>query len=103
MNSLWTKLYDRFKDRRYGYYFLIFLLAFLGLAALRAALDSLGLGPYSSWVLLAAGLLVAGWIAASLWRARERRWEHQSFPPLSSDEKRVARSKLVKERNGEKV
>ena len=107
MNSLWENLYDRFKDRRYGALFLIVALAFIGLLALgailEASLGALGLQNYDSDVLTAAGALVFAWVAAVFWRRREGRYDRQKFPPLSSDEKRVARSKLVKGRSRETV
>lgn len=107
MNSLWENLYDRFKDRRYGALFLVVALAFIGLLALGAILGAIvgGLGLRDSMTdaLAIAVALVFVWIAGVLWRRREGRYEHQKFPPLSSDEKRVARSKLVKGRSRETV
>jgi hypothetical protein len=107
MNSLWENLYDRFKDRRYGALFLIVALAFIGLLALGAILEAslggLGLQDSVADALAIAVALMFVWIAGLLWHRRQGRYDRQKFPPLSSDEKRVARSKLVKGRSRETV
>jgi hypothetical protein len=69
MNSSWSNLYDRFKDRRYG---MIFLLAPLIL------------------------FLLLGSLVTAIWRSSFWRREQSNVSRLSSDELAKARSKLVK-------
>jgi hypothetical protein len=54
-------------------------------------------------VLPAVALAAAAWIAVSIRRSLARRRERLRFPQLSSDELRVARSKLMKERDRKSV
>ena len=79
-------MYDSFKDRRYAALFLI-------------ALGALVLSPI---LLPAMGLyvLARGWSAFRLARANRR--NKLRYLPLSRDEMRVARSKLLKDRNPKK-
>jgi hypothetical protein len=83
MNSFWSNLYDTYKDRRYGVLFL-------------ASLVALALSPI---LLPAMGLyfLGRGWSAFRL--AREDRRNKLRYSPLSRDELRVARSKLLNNQN----
>jgi threonine/homoserine/homoserine lactone efflux protein len=100
MNSIWSRLYDGVKDRRYGLLFLFSAGAFVGFLALaalvEAGLEAVYLEEYFLQALLVLAGAALGWGVAGFWRERLRREERQRFPPLSSDEKRVARSKLVK-------
>lgn len=106
MNSFWTNLYDRFKDRRYAAFFLCVLLAFLSSLALCGAVLEKVLREADAEVLLGTaavlGVLALAWIFLNLRRVLARRCGRARFPPLSSDELRVARSKLLKtqERTG---
>jgi hypothetical protein len=79
-------MYDSFKDRRYAALFLI-------------ALGALVLSPI---LLPVMGLyvLARGWSAFRLARANRR--NKLRYLPLSRDEMRVARSKLLKDRNPKK-
>ena len=83
------------------------VLAFIGLLALGAILEAslggLGLQDSVADALAIAVALMFVWIAGLLWHRRQGRYDRQKFPPLSSDEKRVARSKLVKGRSRETV
>ena len=83
MNPPWSNLYDHFKDRRYAALFLI-------------ALGGLVLSPI---FLPAMGLyfLGRGWSAFRL--ARENRRNQLRYSPLSRDELRIARSKLLNNRS----
>jgi hypothetical protein len=103
MNSIWSKLYDGVKDRRYGLLFLFSTGAFVGFLALaalvEAGLEAVFLEEYFLQALTVLAAAVVGWGVAGLWRERLHRQDRQTFPPLSSDEKRVARSKLVKSRS----
>lgn len=107
MNSFWSNLYDRFKDRRYGLLFLLTTLAFFGLLILGATLDTIlhasELRAYFLRALAGIVSLALAWGVVAFRRARGRRSERQRFPPLSSDEKRAARSKLVKNENRKAV
>ena len=80
MNPFWNNVYDSFKDRRYAALFLFALGAFV-------------LSP----VLLPVMALYGLWRGMSAFRqARENRRNKWRYAPLSRDELRVARSKLVK-------
>lgn len=79
MNPLWTSLYDRFKDRRYG---ALFLVAFLA--------------PFAALLVLIAGGLT--FLCRGISAALAPGPAHPRFPPLSSDELRVARSRLTRTR-----
>jgi hypothetical protein len=83
MSSLRSNLYDTFKDRRYAALFLI-------------ALGALVLSPI---LLPAMGLyvLAQGWSALRLAQANRR--NKLRYSPLSRDELRVARSKLLNNRS----
>jgi uncharacterized membrane protein len=83
MNPFWGNLYDTFKDRRYGVLFLV----------------SLGALVLSPILLPFMGLyvLARGWSAFCLARANRR--NKLRYSPLSRDELRVARSKLLNNRS----
>ena len=83
MNSFWGNLYDTFKDRRYA---ALFLIALGALALLPILLPVMGLY-----------VLARGWSAFCLARANRR--NQLRYSPLSRDELRKARSKLVGNQN----
>lgn len=83
MNSFWGNLYDTFKDRRYGVLFLVSLGALVLLPILLPVM-----GLY---------VLARGWSAFCLTRANRR--NKLRYSPLSRDELRKARSKLVGNQN----
>jgi hypothetical protein len=83
MNSFWGNLYDTFKDRRYA---TLFLIALGALALLPILLPVMGLY-----------VLARGWSAFCLARANRR--NQLRYSPLSRDELRKARSKLVGNQN----
>ena len=96
MNPFWGNLYDRYKDRRYAILFIATLFVFFGLVVpgtlLLMNLRLADLLPGLSCLMIA--------ITASIWRAvyRTRRQQKPStLLPLSRDEVRKARSKLMKE------
>ena len=103
MHSIWDKLYDNIKDRRYGALFLFALLAFLGLPFFGAItygfLRETGLEEYFGEALLGIGILCLVWCLVKFCQAWRRGEEKMRREPLSRDELRVARSKL---RNGMK-
>ena len=83
MNSFWGNLYDHFKDRRYAALFLI-------------ALGGLVLSPI--WLpFMGLYVLGRGWSALRLAQANRR--NKLRYSPLSRDELRVARSKLLNNQN----
>jgi hypothetical protein len=83
MNSSWGSLYDTYKDRRYGVLFLVTLGALVLLPILLPVM-----GLY---------VLAWGWSAFCLARANQR--NKLRYSPLSRDELRKARSKLVGNQN----
>jgi hypothetical protein len=106
MNSFWGNLYDRHKDRRYATIFLVTLISFFGLAIPGAILylQVRAFTPPLVDVLPGIGVLVVA-LAALIWRMIRRARAHRNpsrFSPLSRDEWRKARSKLLKEQNVKK-
>jgi len=106
MNSIWGNLYDRYKDRRYAAIFLATFLTFFGLVIPGAALYLQAGAPIPPLVdvLPVMGIFVLA-LAALVWRIirRARAQRNPSrFSPLSRDEWRKARSKLLKEQSGKK-
>ncbi len=83
MNPFWNSVYDSFKDRRYAALFLFALGAFVLSPILLPVMGLYFLGR--------------GWSAFRLARANRR--NKLRYSPLSRDELRVARSKLLKDRN----
>ncbi len=79
MNPFWNSVYDSFKDRRYAALFLFALGAFVLSPILLPVMGLYFLGR--------------GWSAFRL--ARENRRNKWRYSPLSRDELRVARSKLM--------
>jgi hypothetical protein len=106
MNSNQNNLYDTFKDRRNGGAFLLTILAFIGLLILGAVLGRIG--GSSDWfgyfpeLLLGIGIFTLVFALASWCRRRAQRLEQLRHGPLSRDELRVARSKLMKDQNPKK-
>ena len=99
MNSFWVNLYDRAKDRRYGAFFFGALAAFGGLIAAGAllfqAVCAFDLQRYLIPISASFGLLLLAWIVRGIFLMRQRSQERLRFPPLSREEKRKARSKLL--------
>ena len=102
MNPFWS-MYDSFKDRRYGGLFLTSLVVFfLGLLIFGTVICTLNLQEYFPYALPGVGLLAVAWIWRVVRRTRAGRRERLRYLPLSRDELRVARSKLVKDSNPKK-
>jgi len=99
MNFFWDNLYDKFKDRRYGILFVFAILALVGLlivmVIIDAALRAFGREEYFLDALPGIGLLGLAWGFLIFRRAQARSREKLRQPPLSRDEMRVARSKLL--------
>ncbi|HXR04597.1 MAG TPA: hypothetical protein VN836_07800 [Verrucomicrobiae bacterium] len=102
MNPFWNSLYDKSKDRRYGALFLSTIPAFIGLLVIAVLIAAIvrapGVEDHFLPVLPGIGLLGLAWVCAKFRRAQMRRRERSRHPPLSRDELRVARSKLMKDR-----
>jgi len=100
MNSIWSNLYDKCKDRRYGVLFFISLGSVFGmfLAALIIAqiVGSANLESYVFPTLPATGILVVVWIVRTI--RQSRRHDRYEILPLSRDEICKARSKLVRQK-----
>ncbi|HKW30600.1 MAG TPA: hypothetical protein VJT54_14790 [Verrucomicrobiae bacterium] len=106
MNSFWGNLYDRHKDRRYAAIFLAAFLGFFGLAipGVILYLQARAFTPSLVDVLPGMGALVIA-LAALVWRITRRAQAHRNpsgYSPLSRDEWRKARSKLLKEQKVKK-
>ena len=102
VNSFWSRLYDNFKDRRYGILFfgtlaLVFGFLIVGVFICEAA-QAYELEKYLTAAAVGAGLLFMVWVGRGIVQMRVRKYERLRFPPLSRDEMQKARSKLVKKR-----
>jgi len=105
MNSFWSNLYDHYKDRRYAAIFLATFLTFFGLA-IPGIIFYLHAGTFNLdlvYALPGMGILVAALAWRAIRRLRAQRRNPSGFSPLSRDEWRKARSKLVKDRNFKKL
>jgi hypothetical protein len=99
MNSIWSKLYDNVKDRRYAALFFITLFVFVVLLILVAGIcgivGNFNIQEYFLQALPGIGILMV----ALVWRTirRMRTWRGGKFQrqEMSRDEIRKARSKLV--------
>src|SRR6267378_3483572 len=100
MGPFWKSLGEDLKDRgRNPTVFIIAVAVFFGLIALIAIINETGLTQYIIPALPWTGVLAVVWAGVAIRRAWARRRERLQHPPLSCDELRVARSKLVKDRN----
>jgi hypothetical protein len=101
MNSSWGNLYDWCKDRRYAALFLAALGGFFGLIILGAILYLLNVHFVD--VLPGIGLFIAALVWKVIRRVRAQHRNPSTFSPLSRDDWRKARSKLVKDQNFKKL
>ncbi len=100
MNPFWRSFSDQFQRcGRNPTLFLMALPAVLGLVSLGVVLYSTRLREYVLPVASGLVLCFLGWVLVARRRARARRRAAPAFPPLSRDELRVARSKLLNERD----
>ncbi len=99
MNSFWSSLYDKFKDRHYAGLFFISFGSVFGLFILVMILCQIigtaHLQQYFLQMLPGAGLLVLALVWRGIRRARTQRRKRFRREELSRDEIRKARSKLV--------
>ena len=103
MNSIWSNLYDKFKDRRYGALFFVSLMSVFGLLLLAVILEQI-IGPanvqeYFLQALPGIGILVVALIWRTVRRSRSQRVIKFRREELSRDEVCKARSKLMKNPN----
>ena len=94
MNSLW----DTWRGRRNFSYFFVGLAGFVTLFIVGAVIHHFGLEKYIVPALPCLGVLFVVWFAQGIRRERARRRERLRRAPLSRDELRVARSKLMQYR-----
>jgi len=100
MNYFWGNVFDYFKDRRvagvfFGTLMVLPVVLFIG-AILFQAIGAENLKVALKYSIpIVAGLLLL-WIWRSILRARARRRDRYKISPLSRDELRKARSKLMK-------
>jgi membrane protease YdiL (CAAX protease family) len=94
MKPTWSTLYDDVKDRRYALLFLIAMPLLLGIASVVGLIENSPLAQDFPVILFLLGVIVVLWVFGTIWRRRKRRPERWERKKLSSDELRVARSKL---------
>jgi len=100
MNPFWNSLYDKSKDRRYGTLLFGTLLVLLGLpAASWLYIEWIGWQNYVQPFLLSACILIFALSWRLIRRTRTSQRGQSKFVALSRDELRVARSKLMKDRD----
>jgi len=99
MNSIWSKLYDGFKDRRYAALFFVTFFGLFGLLILVAGICGIvgdsNIRGYFLQALPGIGILIIALVWRTIRKARARRGEKFRRQELSRDEIRKARSKLV--------
>ena len=100
MGPFWTSFFEHLKDcGRDATLFMMALAGFIGVLVIVVILEATRLREYFVQAALILFLLVLVRLGLFVRRFRARRRERLHFPPLSRDERRVARSKLVKDRN----
>ena len=100
MGPFWSSLFEHLKHcGRGGTVFMLTLAGLVVLAALGAIICNTQLYKYLLPVLPGIILLGVAWVVVAIRRARAQRRERLHHSPLSRDELRVARSKLMKDAN----
>jgi hypothetical protein len=100
MGLFWSSLFEHLKHcGRNATLFLLTLAVLLILLFLAAMIQATQLQEYLLPALAVILVLAVAWVGVGIRRARARRSERMPSSPLSRDELRVARSKLVKDRN----
>ena len=100
MGPFWTSFFEHLRDcGRDAALFMMALAGFIAVLGIIAVLESTWLRDYFLQGALVMLLFALIRFALLVRRFRARRRERLRFPPLSRDEQRVARSKLVKDRN----
>ena len=97
MSHFWTSFFLHLKDcGRSATLFMITLAGLLMLLVVIALLCEYNVQGYVLRALPGAGVFAVIWAGVTTRRVRARRRERLVCPPLSFDERRKARSKLVK-------
>jgi hypothetical protein len=100
MSPFWGSLFEHLMHcGRSATLFLLTLAGLFILLCLAAILLSTEIYKYFLPALPVIVLLAIAWVTVVIRRARARRRERLHWSPLSRDELRVARSKLMKDRN----
>ena len=100
MGPFWSSLFEHLKHcGRGGTVFMLTLAGLVILAALAVIICATQLYDYLLPVMPAIAVLAVAWAGVAIRRARARRRQRVERSPLSRDELRVARSKLVKHAN----
>ena len=99
MSPFWSSLFGHLRDcGRNATLFLVALGGSLGVLLVCAMVCQSELGRFIPPALPWLGLLAVVWICVVIHRARVRRRARLARSPMSDDELRVARSKLLKPR-----
>ena len=100
MGPFWTGLFEHLKHcGRSGTLFILSLAGLVFLVALAAIICLTELHKYLLPMLPVIAVGAFAWVGVAIRRARRRRREQLPRSPLSRDELRVARSKLMKHAN----
>jgi hypothetical protein len=100
MSPFWGSLFGHLKDcGRSGSIFIFTIGGLLVVLGLAGIICGLGLHKYLLPAVPGAIVLGLAWAGVAIRRARARRRQRLDHSPLSRDELRVARSKLVKHAN----
>jgi len=98
MSPFWISLFDQLRHGgRNPAIFLVALACFFLLLGALALVLYTALREFLLWALPFAAIPGLVWMACAVRRSRSERRRRLEFPPLSRDELRVARSKLVKD------
>ena len=103
MIPFWRYLYDHFKDRRYGALFLLTFFLGGGAMLVAAQLWRSWRPEYSRYVWPGLSIFGLALVLSAIRSFRSNRRNCWQRRPLSSDEMRVARSKLLRNRKREGV
>jgi membrane protein implicated in regulation of membrane protease activity len=99
MSPFWGSFFDHFRVcGRNATLFLLALVGFFIVLIAAAVASHLNLFQYAGPIFAAAGLIIAIRAGVAMYQARRRPRERFKRHPLSSDEARVARSKLLRRR-----
>lgn len=102
MNSVWCNVFDYFKERRtaailYSTFVILAIVAGIGFLLYQVVL-AYDLQEYMGYAGMFAGVLFLVWVVRAVNRARARARCRYKSSPLSCDELKKARSKLLKAR-----
>jgi len=98
-----TPLWNTWRCRRNANFFMLSLTVFFGLLIVSAIIHHNDLDRYAAPALPVLGLFLVIWAGLAIRQARARHRERLQRPPLSRDELRVARSKLMNDRKAKSL